>query len=61
MSTQQIRDQKGHLLGTISTGPNQQLMLVMPVAGSSDPMTRIPTSPTTPLDALSVPGIPSPH
>ena len=25
MSTQQIRDQKGHLLGTISTGPNQQL------------------------------------
>ncbi len=25
MSTQQIRDQKGRLLGTISTGPNQQL------------------------------------
>jgi hypothetical protein len=25
MSTQEIRDRKGHLLGTISTGPNQQL------------------------------------
>ena len=24
MSTQQIRDQKGHLLGTISSGPNEQ-------------------------------------